>query len=224
MQLQLCSNQDASFNFSHAAGFLHSRHAPQKEARRFADEICAQVNEELSKLDSIASEASLRGPPPPQAALNVVVIGVGWGYLIEELSAINSQSASETERAVEFFFYEPIPEVYQTLKSQGRLKVLENLNVKLSKDLRALRQELQKKDKTQILFHISPSYKRLFPQLLSEVSNSFKQAGSIVEQVDQNTAKHFLRQWTRNAFRLTRTQREIRFYFWSSQISKFHSL
>ena len=145
--MQLCSNQDASFNFSHSAGFLHSRRSPQKEARRFAEEIYAQIEEEKAKSTSNSKSSqekdSLTQTDSAQAPLLIFVIGLGWGYLIEELLAIKSHSlpkakASQTvkaPKAVEFFFYEPIPEVYQVLKSQGRWEFLGKLSADLNANL-----------------------------------------------------------------------------------------
>ena len=225
--MQLCSNQDASFNFSHSTGFLHSRHAPQKEARRFAEELCIQINKEVSKSLSDKKENSLPNTSTTKSPLTVLIIGLGWGYLIEELSAIYSHpqlntktKQRDTTRALELFFYEPIPEVYQALKKQGRWEFLaglvEELGAKLNRDIRVFRQELQKKGKTKILFHITPSYRRLFPQLLNEVSDSFKTEPSL-SQMDRNTARHFLRQWTRNAFRLIASQNKLNFISGPSQ-------
>lgn len=198
--MRLCLNQDGSFNFSHSAGFLHSRYAPKKEARRIALEISRQIEREISKARHSPKESSLR----------IVIIGVGWGYLIDELLAANFQFTGKKERPLEFLFYEPIPEVYQSLKSQGRLKTLESSSLELSKDLPALEQKLRKKGKSQVLFYINPSYRRLFPQLLDQVSAFFKQRKDL-EKIDKNTAERFLRQWTRNAFRLIRTQSSLDF-------------
>ena len=55
--MELCSNEDASFNFSHPSGFLHSRRAPQKEALRFAEELFGHIKKE-APLHLIAKKKS----------------------------------------------------------------------------------------------------------------------------------------------------------------------
>ena len=236
--VKLCSNENGSFNFSHLSGFLHSRHSPQKEARRFAEELYKQIEKEklnigVKKGDTALGDTPERNSNIKQASspLALIVIGIGWGYLIEELVKIYFQTkskAKESERIenteettnlnYEFFFYEPISQVYKTLKEKGRWEALQNLGKKLGQERRErlfgklgeLQEKIQKRGKLELLFHISPSYKRLFPELLSETARSFARPSGL-QALDKNTARHFLRQWTRNAFRLSCTQETIDF-------------
>ena len=79
-----------------------------------------------------------------------------------------------------------------------------------------LREEVHKRSNAQILFQISPSYRRLFPQLLEKVCNSFH-AKKGLASLDLNTSRRFLRQWTRNAFRLAVAQGSLNFISGAAQ-------
>ena len=180
---------------------MHSSRSPRTEARR-----CAQ---ELYRLVS-SSQAGL-----------VIVVGVGWGYLIEEIYSADLQKSPAFLKQTSLLFFEPISQVHQLLENRGRLSIFNKWGIKLICDPYALKQKLQGKGDFHL--YISPVYKRLFPHLLGEISSFLKKElkeEDVKEKksgkkespnVDQSTARRFLRQWMRNAFCLTAAQEELCF-------------
>ncbi len=126
----------------------------------------------------------------------ILVVGLGWGYIVEELLKLKIKQP--------LVFIEPISQVYTALRAEGRLAQLKNMGACFYYDDPT--KFIQSGTKFELV--ISPSYRRLFPKLLSELTEFFH---SSVSSVDQITAKHFLRQWTRNAFCLVTSQNELCF-------------
>ena len=145
----------------------------------------------------MSEEVSDLSYPTPRPTSIVIVIGLGWAYLIEELVSLIS---SDSNIKIELYFYEPIPQVYQILREKGRLIALEANNITIFDNLTELLSKAKNKQAVipkagDFLSYISPAYKRLFPNLIEDVQK-------ITRSIDETTANVFLRQWTRNAFSL----------------------
>ncbi len=159
-------------------GFLHSRRDPIAEARRIVQDIP----------DSLHRNASF------------LIVGIGWGYVIEELAS-NIHSSL-------IFALEPIPQVFQSLEKTGRLQELSKRGL-IFHHAENLQKQLREEQIHTLDVFVTPVYKRLFPDLADRAFSFFQ--NDVASQVDRASSKHFLRQWTRNAYRLTASQKEISF-------------
>ncbi len=152
---------------------LHSTRDPVREARRSAATL----------IDS-------PGNPAP-----LIVVGIGWGYVLEELRAL------APERFAAMIFFEPSPEVFALLQEHGRLSALEDLGARLITDNAVALREAVARGPGSYRIEVLPAYARRFPDLGRQLQEFLQPAGgSGGTDVDTATRSHFLRQWTRNAF------------------------
>lgn len=100
-----------------------------------------------------------------------MVIGIGWGYHVEILLRFFP------ERKIHF--QEPLTEMLDLLRSEGRLKELEKAGLTLVES-----------EPPGALTVVLPVYARFFPDLLEQKAS-----------VSSSTGRRFLRSWTRNFFR-----------------------
>lgn len=142
-----------------------------------------------------------------------VIVGCGWGYIVEELLRLQSRPAAAPSTSspiaqAGLVFFEPLSEVYDLLNERGRLDELRSLGATITNDPADLRQV----GVVTLTLLITPGYQRLFPDLESILRRELGPAPGNLEnitdtdaiatadktRVDQATGSRFLRQWTRN--------------------------
>lgn len=172
LALELSSNRNGDCNLKHTNGYLHSRRSPQTEAQRLA----ILLKEKASKTP-------------------LLVIGIGWGYLIDELYALSK------EKIEQFIFFEPILECQSLLQKANRNTLWQKKGILYIENLYELSSKLPIITKNWNLY-VTPSYARLFPELFQEIKTvlTVEPSEGIREEtkVDTATANHFVHQWTRN--------------------------
>ena len=114
----------------------------------------------------------------------MLLVGVGWGYVLEQLSPDSAQFASENFEA-----FEPLTELVAQLERHGRKADLEKRGLCLRSALSDV--GLPRDRPWRIL--VLPAYSRLFPGLGERVESALSRS------VDASTTRHFLRTWLRNA-------------------------
>ena len=176
---------------------LHSSYTARKEAERLASKI---LNLVLKK------------------NVQLVIIGIAWGYIIEEIHKLAKLKEKNTSRLDNLYFWEPIAEVCQLLNKHDRFKELKNRHSKLYSSMQELIKELvqttqensQKYPK--IEFFVFPNYNRLFASEMQKILRKLQDAIQ-QEEVDQTTQFKFVRQWTRNAFkRINQDNKKLYFF------------
>jgi hypothetical protein len=100
---ELIHNTDGSVNLVRNGITLHSRHNPEREAKRFAISVSDQLHQRNIKSKSI------------------LLIGVGWGYHIPYICKLCSECT--------IYIFEPIPEILKILKESGRIEALHLSNL-----------------------------------------------------------------------------------------------
>ena len=171
---------DKFSNISVVGKPLHSSYNPINEATR----ILADLTSDLQK-DTV-----------------LIVIGIGWGYIIEEY--VNSNTKDD----VNILFLEPFSEIYKILIQESRLAILEEKNVSIyfqeEQILSQIKKQLKKNSKLKISFSILPSYRRIFPEKMLALQNKLQESinslsyQSDAAKVNAASKNHFIRQWTRN--------------------------
>ncbi len=155
-------NPDGSPNFQTATGFLHSRRNPREEAERFARVVLAAARE--------------------HPGARIVVVGIGWGYVIEALHAL------DPDASFSIFFLEPLDDVCGELAASGREKILESLSPGRFLGGRFT--------PGPALLQISPAYERLYGDEIRAFA-----AGEPAASVDQSTRQAFFSRWVRHHIR-----------------------
>ena len=134
--LVLCHNKDSSPNFKISGNFLHSTYNPKKEALSQAQGILESLKGLESKnlesikfrnsnLQEITEKKNLSSTSTPETITNILIIGFGWGYIIDAFLEIETQN-------INFYFFEPNLEIKLVWEKENRLNYF---NEKFEKQL-----------------------------------------------------------------------------------------
>lgn len=183
--VQQFRNENGRTNLQYRSSALHSRRDPRREAERQA----AALKDRLADLE-------------PKVL--TLVVGLGWGYLLEALAPIPPG----------LFFFEPLDEAAARWRETGREAELAALCPdRLIATADALSTALASGGAAgefdRIRIEITPAYRRLFPNLSAELAELVRMAlpGSQADDatagpgsaaVDRKTAGHFFLRWGRN--------------------------